>query len=141
MERLGFFSEKLMDGMAQSGWSQKTTAVRLGCSYEYVRKMVRGDSLPAPTLLKRLCSLFRWDATKIEKLVLLDRCRKQYGPTFWTVLGKNPRYEPLYILWPYLTPAEQQMVVHLMRTWIAQKGRLAAENLIAKGNPLLGCET
>jgi len=30
MERLGFFSEKLMDGMAKSGWSQKTTAVRLG---------------------------------------------------------------------------------------------------------------
>jgi hypothetical protein len=126
MEKLGFFSEKLMDAMAKSGWSQKMTAVRLGCSYEYVRKMIRGESLPSSTLLKRLCSLFRWDATRIEKLVLLDRCRRQYGPTFWTVLGRNPRCEPLYILWPYLTTSEQQMVVHLMRSWILEKGRSAA---------------
>jgi|SRR5580704_1475631 hypothetical protein len=89
-------------------------------------EMIRGESLPAPTLLKRLCSLFRWDATKVEKLVLLDRRRRQYGPTFWTVLGKNPRYEPLYKLWPYLAPAEQQLVIHLMRTYIAEKGRSAA---------------
>jgi len=60
-----------------------------------------------------------------------------WAESFWTVLGKNPQYEPLYILWPYLTPAEQQMVVHLTRTWIAQKGRLAAENIVAKGNLLL----
>lgn len=126
MEKLGFFSERLLDSMSKSRLSQKTTAVRLGCSYEYVRKMIRGESLPAPTLLKRLCSLFRWDATKIEKLVLLDRCRRQYGPTFWIVLGKNPRYEPLYILWPYLTTTEQQMVVHLMRSCILEKGRSAA---------------
>jgi hypothetical protein len=70
---------------------------------------------PARTdAFEKALSLFRWDATKIEKLVLLDRCRTAYGPTFWIVLGNNPRYEPLYILWPYLTPAEQQMVIHLM---------------------------
>ena len=38
MERLGFFSEKLMDSMAKSGLSQKATAVRLGCSYKYVAR-------------------------------------------------------------------------------------------------------
>jgi hypothetical protein len=123
METLGFFSEKLMDGMAKSGLSQKMTAVRLGCSYEYVRKMIRNESLPSPSLLNKLCSIFHWDTKKIEKLVLLDKCRRQYGPTFWTVLGKNPRYEPFYILWPYLTPGEKQMVIHLLRGWRArQKG-------------------
>ncbi len=126
MERLGFFSEKLTDSLAKSGLSQKMTAVRLGCSYEYVRKMIRGESLPSPILLKRLCSVFQWDRKKIEKLVLLDRCRRRYGPTFWTVLGKNPHYEPLYILWPYLTRGEQQMVVQLMRACLPQKGRAAA---------------
>ncbi len=126
MERLGFFSEKLMDGMARSGLSQKMTAVRLGCSYEYVRRMIRCESLPSPILLDRLCSVFQWDRRKIEKLVFLDRCRRRYGPTFWTVLGRNPRFEPLYILWPYLTTSEQQMVVHLMRSCILEKGRSAA---------------
>jgi len=96
----------------------------------YVRKMIRGESPPAPTLLKRLCSLFRWDATKIEKLVLLYRCRRQYGPTLWTVLGKNPRYEPLYIPWLYSAPADQQMVIHLMRTYIAEKGSRPPKTLM-----------
>jgi hypothetical protein len=52
---------------------------------------------PARTdAFEKALSLFRWDATKIEKLVLLDRCRRQYGPTLWSVLGKSPRYEPPY---------------------------------------------
>jgi ribosome-binding protein aMBF1 (putative translation factor) len=101
MDKLGFFCEKLMDGMAKSGLSQKMTAVRLGCSYEYVRKMIRGESLPSPSLLNKLCSIFHWKTKKIERLVHLDKCRRQYGPTFWTVLDKNPRYGPLYMLWPY----------------------------------------
>jgi uncharacterized protein HemY len=33
----------------------------------------------------------------------------------------NPRHEPLYILWPYLTPGEQQMVIQLMRARIRRK--------------------
>jgi hypothetical protein len=101
MERLGFFSEKLMDGMAKSGSPQKTTAVRPGCSYEYVRKMIRGESLPAPTLLKRLCRCSGGTQRKLKgwcSLVFLDRCRRQYRPTFWIVLGNNPRYEPLICL-------------------------------------------
>jgi ribosome-binding protein aMBF1 (putative translation factor) len=100
MDKLGFFCEKLMDGMAKSGLSQKMTAVRLGCSYEYVRKMIRGESLPSPSLLNKLCSIFHWKTKKIERLYTW-KCRRQYGPTFWTVLDKNPRYGPLYMLWPY----------------------------------------
>jgi ParB-like chromosome segregation protein Spo0J len=109
MERLGFFAEKLMDGMAKFGWSQKTTAVRLGCSYEYVRKMIRGESLPAPTLLKKLCLLFRWVWAD-----LLD-CSRQ----------ESALRAALYTL-ALLTTSEQKMVVHLMRTCIVEKGRSAA---------------
>jgi hypothetical protein len=110
------------------------TAVRLGCSYEYVRKMIRGESLPSPSLLNKLCSIFHWKTKKIERLVHLDKCRRQYGPIFWTVLGKNPRYEPLYILWPDLTPGEKQRVIHLLRTWrTRQEGRATAEQPRVEG--------
>jgi hypothetical protein len=88
--------------------------------------MIRGESLPSPSLLNKLCSLFHWNTTKIEKLVRLDKCRREYGPTFWTLIGKNPRHEPLYMLWPYLTPDEQKMVIQLMRARMSQKGRAAA---------------
>jgi ParB-like chromosome segregation protein Spo0J len=45
MERLGFFSEKLKASMAKFNLSEKSTAAKLGCTYEHVRKMVKG--LPA----------------------------------------------------------------------------------------------
>jgi hypothetical protein len=126
VEGLGFFSEKLMDGMAKSRLSQKMTAVRLGCSYEYVRKMVRGESLPAPMLLTRMCSIFHWNLKEVQRLLRLDDCRRKFGPSFWTVQGINPRMEPVYILFPYLTPGERQLMVDMMRAYLAARRTLAA---------------
>src|SRR5258707_90658 len=124
MERLGFFSEKLMDGMAKSGLSRKMTAVRIGCSYEYVRKMSRSESLPSSELLVKLCSIFGWQVRTIEKLIRLDESRRKFGPTFWTVLGRNPRCEALYILWPYLDSGEQQLLVRLMRAYVEERKKM-----------------
>ena len=118
MERLGFFSEKLKDGIDRFNLSQKSTAARLGCSYEHVRKMVRGECLPSEELLRKVCSVFKWEITAIKKLRRLDEARKKFGPTFWTILGKDPRIEPLYIFWPYLSREERRIVIISMKACI-----------------------
>jgi len=68
-----------------------------------------------------MCSLFQWKLQKIEELVRLDKCRKKFGSAFWSAIGKDPRMEPVYILFPYLTKGEQQMIVNLLRL-IAEAG-------------------
>jgi transcriptional regulator with XRE-family HTH domain len=121
MERLGFFSEKLKDSMVRFNLSQQSTAARLGCSYEHVRKMVRGECLPSQELLRKLCSIFECEITAIEKLYRLDDARRRFGPTFWTVLGKDPRAEPFYILWPYLSREERNIMIISMSGCIAAR--------------------
>jgi len=119
--QLGFFSEKLLHSMAGLELSPKKLAPRLGCSYEYVRKMTRSESLPSPELLTKLCSVFEWDIRSTQELVHFDECRRKYGSIFWSVLGKDPWMEPVYILFPYLTLGERQLVVDMLRAFVAAK--------------------
>lgn len=112
---LGFFSQRLLFSMSALKLTPKELAPRIGCSYEFVRRMLRSESLPSPLLLRRMSSVFRWNVRKIEELIRLDECRKKFGPTFWSVMGKDPRMEPVYILFPYLTAGERQMMVNFLR--------------------------
>ena len=121
IEHLGFFSERLLHGMATRKLPAKKLAPRVGCSYEFVRRMVRSESLPSPGLMMRMCSVFLWKPKEIEELIRVDRCRRKFGTTFWSVLGINPRMEPVYILFPYLTDDEKQLIVDMLRAYLAAK--------------------
>jgi len=123
MERLGFFSERLLHSMAALKLTPKRVAPRAGCSYEFVRRMTRGESLPSRELLTRLSVLFRWNVREIEGLVRADECRRKYGAAFWSVVGIDPKLEPIYILFPYLTPGERQMAVDLLRSYVGRQPR------------------
>lgn len=115
MEKLGFFSEWLADNMARKGLTSRKLAPKVGCSYEYVRKLVRSENLPSSDLLSRLCAFFERDEQESRKLVAVDRARKQLGPSYWVALGCNPKCEPIYILWPYLTRPEQEYFLKWLR--------------------------
>jgi hypothetical protein len=115
MHALGFFSEQLADSMARKNLTGKALAPRVMCSYEYIRKMLNGQSVPAIPLLRRLCAEFGWSEREVCRFVMIDQARKRFGDTFWIVLGKTPQLEPLYILWEYLTPEEREFFVELLR--------------------------
>lgn len=121
MEKLGFFSEHLAHSMARKGMTGNALATRLGCCYEHVRKMTKGDVLPSPVLLQRLCGVFRWSQTRMRRFVMIDRARKAFGDNFWIVLGKNPRLEPVYILWEFLTEEEKDYFMDCLRQLVARK--------------------
>jgi Helix-turn-helix len=121
LEHLGFFSERLLHSMAALKLSPKKLAALIGCSYEYVRRMTRSESLPSPFLMKRMCSVFQWREKKIERLIRLDHCRRKYGRHFWNVLGIHPRMKVVYILFPYLTPQQRQIFVDIARAQVANR--------------------
>ena len=120
-ERLGFFSQQLIQSMQRDGLTPKAIAIDLGCSYEFVRRMIRAECLPSSVYLTRMCLLFRWNVDEIRKLIAIDKARKKFGRHFWIALGKNPKYEPLYILWPHLTPEEQDYFAGWLQYLVARK--------------------
>jgi hypothetical protein len=122
-EQLGFFSEHLVQSMTRQGISAKALAIELECSYEFVRRMIKTECLPSPLLLKRMCALFRWNRKETRKLILIDKARKKFGRNYWIWLGKNPDHERFYILWHFLSPAEQQYFSEWLRYLVARKQR------------------
>lgn len=106
LERLGFFSERLTHSMAALKLTAKKLAPLLGCSYEFVRRMIRCESLLSISLLDKMWPVFHWKKREIEKLIMADQCRRKYGSCFCKVLEIDPRMEPVYIPFPYLTPSE-----------------------------------
>jgi transcriptional regulator with XRE-family HTH domain len=121
MEKFGFFSEKLADGMARRGLTEKALARELGCCYAHVLNMASGESLPSVHLLQRMCVVLKWREKKLRRFVLMDRMRKEFGDTFWILSGKNPKFESLYILWEFLTTQEKDYFAGCLRLLVARK--------------------
>ena len=107
--------------MACEGIQGEALAKRLGCCYEQVRKMTRGEVLPSPALLRKLCTVFGWSVRKLSRFVMMDHARKSFGDSFWRVLGRNPKCEVIYILWQFLSEAEKDYFTACLKQLVAQK--------------------
>ncbi len=121
MEKFGFFSEQLADGMSRQRFTAKGLAKRLGCSYEHVRRLSRSEALPSLQLLRQLCHVFQWNEEELSRLLDGDRGWKRFGDSYWLVLGKNPKCAPLYIMWSYLSDDERDYFLECLRYFVARK--------------------
>lgn len=121
MERIGFFSELMLDGMARQGMSATALARLAGCSYEHVRKLSRSEVLPSPRLLAKMREIFHWKANRAARFVRFDQGRKKFGKYFWLRLGLNPEYEDFYILWEFLNEEQRTLALDLLRFYVARK--------------------
>ena len=127
MEKFGFFSEQLAHNMALQRMTAKALATRLGCSYEHVRKMAIGESLPSPPMLQRLCNVFGWSERKFRKLVKIDRMRREFGDNFWIMQGKHPRCDAYYILSQFMSREQQEYFAACCRLFVARKQAAQAQ--------------
>jgi len=117
----GFFSMYLCEEMARQGVTAKSLATKVGCSYEHIRKITGAEVLGSPSLIKKLCEALRLSEKHAQKLVRLDQARRLGGKHFWEFLGKDPRGEPLYIMWPYLTDQQKDLLVVTVKYLAAKK--------------------
>lgn len=115
MKKLGFFSEALAEGMVRQGLTEKRLALRVGCSYEHIRKMLKSEALPSLPLLQRLCSVLALPERKLRRFALIDRMRKEFGDAFWSVLGIDPKCADVYILWEFLSEQERDYFTSCLR--------------------------
>ena len=100
--------------MRQRALSVNALAGRLGCTYEQVRKIRRGQALPSEPMLRLLCRVLGMDLKRAKKMVVADKLLNKFGRTVWQVAGKNPDYEPFYVLWPFLTRQERRCLLAQM---------------------------
>jgi transcriptional regulator with XRE-family HTH domain len=97
----------------------------LGSTYEYVRKMVRGLSLPSKYMLRSIAQVFKADLHELERLVAADRIKKEHGDIPFELSGKNPEIEPFERGWDKLTKDQKASLTTMLKQFLTQNRKHA----------------
>jgi transcriptional regulator with XRE-family HTH domain len=113
-------SEAVNAAMEASELSIRQLALRVGVTYEQIRKVSRGESAPSALLLKELCAILDLDLEKMTEKLAADKIERKYGELPALMSGKNPELAPLELVWPRLTEAQKKDLIHWAQHWARQ---------------------
>jgi transcriptional regulator with XRE-family HTH domain len=114
-ERLGFFNARLEQRMNESGLSVRELATKAGSSYEHIRKLIMGHSLPSDSMVEKLSSALHLSKKEMTRRVVKDKMIFRFGDAAWQAAGIDPRAAPCYILFPLLTHSEREFLLVQIR--------------------------
>jgi transcriptional regulator with XRE-family HTH domain len=123
MEPRGRFAQLLDVAAKKKNMSLRDLAAKLDYTYEQMRKIILGHSLPSKLLLKAFIKTLGMDPEEAEKAVTADRMERTHGKSAYTVLGLDPRYADVSDLMPQLNDQEWNMFVSQMRGFVQQRRR------------------
>jgi transcriptional regulator with XRE-family HTH domain len=120
-ERLGFFNTRLEQRMKDTRLSVPDLARRVGVTYEHIRKLIMGHSLPSDSLLERLCAALGLNKKEMSSRVRKDKMIFRFGDAAWQAAGIDPRAGPCYILLPLLSRAQRALLLVQMKAVVEAK--------------------
>ena len=121
----GALADTLTRAFRDKDLSISRASEALGVSYEYVRKLLKGEALPSGHTLGDLASITGVSLKALEQVATADRIRIKYGKTLAEFAHKNPELDPIERSWPFLTQDQRQTVIQLVQT-------LASQNKLSK---------
>jgi len=92
-------------------------AEKLGTSYEHVRGMVNGNTLPSKLMVKALADALKMKQEELDRIVTADRIRVKFGTIPLELAGKNPELEPLERVWKYLSQEHKADLIVQAEAW------------------------
>jgi transcriptional regulator with XRE-family HTH domain len=110
-------SRKIQDAMNTQNISIRDIAEKTEGSYENIRRVVKGVSVPSIPLLRSICEILGLDRAAISDIAKGDRIRQKYGSVPIELTGKKPSLEPVDRLWDELKPDQQEMVISMVESW------------------------
>ena len=111
----GRFGHMLAQAVDRNGVSLRSLAEKLDYSYEQLRKLVRGESLPGEELRKQLCRLLDINPIRAEEAIAADKMEKRYGPAGLRVRKLSPRIARLEELIELLTDEQFESALAMIR--------------------------
>lgn len=102
-------------------------SVKLGVSYEYVRRLVRGLVLPSELASRELARFFGIDCEVFAALVERDRIAREYGNAY-LIPNSDPELAKLASSWELLTVKQKQALLSQLDLFLAQNLRRVGAN-------------
>lgn len=121
MEARGKFSQIMAAAVEKKNMSLRDLAANLDYTYEQMRKIWQGHSVPSKLLLKAFIKELDLDPKEAEQAVTSDRMNRTYGKGAYTALGQNPRIADIVDILPQLSDQEWDMFVGQLRGFVHQK--------------------
>jgi len=92
-------------------------AEKLGISYEHVRSMVKGNTLPSKLMVQALADALKIKHEELDRVVTHDRIRVKFGTIPLELAGKNPELEPLERVWKHLSQDHKADLIAQAEAW------------------------
>jgi len=92
-------------------------AEKVGATYEHVRSLVRGKSVPSKLMVDALAKALKMDSAELERLATADRIRVKFGKIPLELAGKNPEMEPLERVWKHLSEEHKADLIAQAQAW------------------------
>jgi|SRR5947208_3096323 len=118
--------EKLTARMQELKLSIADVAEKVGTSYEHVRKIAKGDTVPSKFMVQALSEALKLDRGQLERLATADRIRVKFGTIPLELARKNPELEPLERFWKDLSQEHKADLVAQAQAW-AKRDREAGK--------------
>jgi transcriptional regulator with XRE-family HTH domain len=107
----------LTEQMQKLKMSIADLAEKLGTSYEHVRGMVKGNTLPSKLMVQALADALKMKCEELNRIVTADRIRVKFGTIPLELAGKNPELEPLERVWKYLSQEHKADLIAQAGAW------------------------
>jgi len=106
--------------MTENNVSIRGLAEQVDMTYEHVRRIVRGENVPANVVLRAICTKLGIDYKEAEKLAVAAKIVSQYGNIPYELAGKNPELVPIENAWPTLRKEQKDAVLAMVRSFSIQ---------------------
>lgn len=125
----GRFGQMFIAAVDRKGVTLRDVAAKFDYSYEQMRKLVQGTSLPSEELLRGLCKFLGMDFDIATNAANGDRMEKRFGTEeAYKALGKDPRLSDIEPYLPQLDPQEWKMFVAQIAGYVRERARDARKN-------------
>ena len=99
----------------------KKLADSMSLSYEHVRKIVRGLSVPTRFIILALAAYFDVDSAELEAIAKADLFKRKYGEEF-EIPASSPGLREIVSEWGKLTGVQKEALLTMLEAFIAQNG-------------------
>jgi hypothetical protein len=114
-------SSRIQSAMDEKGYSIRNLVELVEGSYENMRRVVKGLSVPSVSLLRSVCEILDLPNAEMERLSKADKIRNKYGTVPLELSGKIASLEPVERVWNDLSLEQQAAVVDMVQTWAKQR--------------------
>jgi transcriptional regulator with XRE-family HTH domain len=119
-------SELLNKRMMELKLSLSDLAAQTETTYEHVRKIMKGDTVPSKYMVQALAEALKINRGELQKVVTADRIRQKFGTIYLELSGKNPDLEPLERIWKDLSQEHKADLIAQAQAW-AKRDREATK--------------